>query len=159
MFFAPSYSVHSILGAFAWLGLPLLLAIHSGWLVCTPDANLCAARNMGERIAELLPDHSALMVVEPETTDTLFPYIINFELALDGLKSGHQSAVIRQINANEIRSSPTQIREIEKDTAINTIFLRKAEHETYDIEGFNNRSSPVLLVRSGETWRQTKIPE
>lgn len=136
--------------------LPVSLLIHTGWLVPQPSLETCEVRHLGDKVAQTLPDHARLAVVEPES-DGFFGFIVNFELVLNEVRSGHAMTVAQDISTFNTDPIPTRLQETLSGQDIDAILIQKAAHTPFRILGFDNAQGPVLLLRNRQEWKRVVL--
>jgi len=135
--------------------LPIVFIVHAEWIVPQPASATCQIRSFGQKLAAALPDHSKLVVLEPES-EGLFTFLINFELDLQSVESKKSLYVVwdayRSKNELDWKKLPQYIAQIEHRPDVTTLLVPQAEHNPVTIAGYDNRRAPLVLERSSNGW-------
>jgi len=135
----PIFQTGTVAGSL--LILPLVIVFHINWLAPQPSAEVCESRATGRWISSTLPDHSHLGIIAP-SGDSFPSYILNFELGMEEIRSGHTSTATKQVD----------------NPSVDAIFIQKTENAPNKIRGFDIRKGHVLLERKGNNWVRIHLP-
>jgi hypothetical protein len=123
--------------------LPLALAIHSYWVIREAGPKTCSFRDLGRKIAAVLPNHAHLVAVATDG-DPFSGYVVNFELALSELGSGYSYPAVQHI-VNAPNSSPEELKQhLVEGGGVDAILLQPSEAQ----------KASLLILQPDHTWHE-----
>lgn len=121
--------VYSLTGIIFLIALlPVAYVVHAKWIVPQTEPETCQVRSFGQKLAAALPDHSKLVVLEPES-EGFFTFLINFELDLQSVQSKKTLDLAWNMNRSKYEldwaTLPQYMEQIEREPGVTTILCRR----------------------------------
>jgi hypothetical protein len=142
---------YAVMAAVCLAILPVVYSIKPDVIVPQSRDALCRSRELGRSVVGALPANSGLAVVAPDS-NSFETFIINYELALDDIRSNDNSRVISSFDQFSGLPLPDYLAKLQGNSRITSALVSKAgtaDPAIRDLFGIRDADGTVLLFRNG----------